>query len=398
MVPVKVNFYQYRDEVKKALLREKARVDTDWDPFVAAWLAYALSRDGLKDNLVLSDLIGALHRWSQEQEVWESQRHLGPLSLLLYLYPTERRTTMEETIERLLKQLGATDIESRLSPFRDPEQVFLITLSVASAKERGKGVAESLARVIREQMKGPLKRRLLYAAALNELGETVEPPVLAAGADPGDVIASVWWSERYGQGPERTRYWPTFGNIKETLALGEGDRDVDSHQRVLSVSELAMLYEALTRETVDPEPSMLFDMYPLHPRVKEIAGSLFRNGEYLNAVFEAVKALNDFIRTRTGLSSGETALIETALGNPSAREIKNPRLKFNALDPGSLDYRSQQNEQRGLSYLAHGVIFAFRHPKGHEPKDKDWVTISAYEALDQLVTVSYLMRRVEEAS
>jgi uncharacterized protein (TIGR02391 family) len=158
-----------------------------------------------------------------------------------------------------------------------------------------------------------------------------------------------------------------------------------------------MFYEALVRETTSPDPDLLFDSYPLHPRIKAVAESSFRKGEYADAVQHAAKALNDILRRVAGLNVNDTELVRAVFGDPSG-EIRNPRLRVNPLDPDSQDFRSQQNEQRGISYLAHGVIFAFRHPKAHEPKDSPlYGAIHAQKALDELVTMSYLARVAEGA-
>jgi hypothetical protein len=56
-----------------------------------------------------------------------------------------------------------------------------------------------------------------------------------------------------------------------------------------------------------------------------------------------------------------------------------------------------RNEQAGLALIAEGVFKAFRNPKGHKPKDHPLVELDGYEALDQLVIISFLMKRIEEA-
>jgi hypothetical protein len=56
-----------------------------------------------------------------------------------------------------------------------------------------------------------------------------------------------------------------------------------------------------------------------------------------------------------------------------------------------------KNEQEGLALICKGVIKAFRHSRAHRPKDHPAIKLDAYEALDQLVIISYLMRRVERA-
>ena len=50
MVPVKLDFYRYREEVKQAILQYITRLDAEWDPFRASWLAYALSQEGFETN------------------------------------------------------------------------------------------------------------------------------------------------------------------------------------------------------------------------------------------------------------------------------------------------------------------------------------------------------------
>jgi hypothetical protein len=115
------------------------------------------------------------------------------------------------------------------------------------------------------------------------------------------------------------------------------------YQRVISISELAMLYEALTRETKTLDPNLLFDTHPLHPRVRGVSESLSKKQEYFNAVFEATKVLNDFLRELTTLQTSETTLVSQSLGDPNTKPT-NPRIKLNPLDPTSHDYGSQQNE------------------------------------------------------
>jgi hypothetical protein len=90
--------------------------------------------------------------------------------------------------------------------------------------------------------------------------------------------------------------------------------------------------------------------------------------------------------------------VREVLGEPDARNQNlRPLINLNPLDPALTDYNSQQNEQRGYSHISVGIFMAFRHPKGHEPRDKQWVGVDAYEALDQLVTISAVMKRIEKA-
>jgi uncharacterized protein (TIGR02391 family) len=161
-----------------------------------------------------------------------------------------------------------------------------------------------------------------------------------------------------------------------------------------------LLYEALIGQTNKPEPIMLFDYYPLHSRVRQIAGEDFKQGNYLGAVFEACKALEDYLKRISGSSRIGVALVEDVLGKPnmSSHNFSAPLVKVNPLDTTSTDFVSQLDEQKGFSSMTIGVFQAFRNPKGHQPKDKNWVGIGAYEALDQLVVISLVMKRLQDAT
>jgi uncharacterized protein (TIGR02391 family) len=237
-------------------------------------------------------------------------------------------------------------------------------------------------------MKGPLKRRILYGAVIAELGETWNLPTIQGDVeDAGDVIALVWWFGRYAQSNERDKWWQTFDNVRENLALNVEPATGD--QRVLSTPETTMLYEALTREVNAPDPRLLFDLYPLHPRVREISRKPFRDGSYIHAVLEAAKALEEKLR--------EIALPQDKehMGRQLAERLmagKQPRIRFN-----NFQTKSERSEQEGLRLVTEGIFAAFRNPKGHEPMDASLLQMDGLAALDQLVTISLIFRRIDEA-
>lgn len=126
----------------------------------------------------------------------------------------------------------------------------------------------------------------------------------------------------------------------------------------------------------------------------ESADSLFIKGEYVNAVFEAAKSFIEAVKHQAGNPVDKNGkpldgvvLIDNIFHRTSS---KTPTLKFNAL--ASL---ADQNEHDGLYYVARGIAQAFRNPKGHLPKAA--IALTPYEALEQLATISYLMRRLDAA-
>jgi uncharacterized protein (TIGR02391 family) len=388
MVSMSLDFYRYLEEVKKTLLAKLTLLDSEWDPFAASWLAYGLSQDGTEDNPPLSELIERLALWAKESEIWAARRNLGALCFLGYFLiktgkeePNFSAQVLELVGELLERQEG-----HKFSPLNDPEQVYPMALLVASI-ENYQNLKALLKETAHKRMRGPVKRQVLYGAARRELGEDIPLPVpTEAPNDPGDIIVLVWCWERYGAPGERTKWWMAFESIKDVLSF----RDDEGREglRILSVSEMALLYEALTRETTSPDPNLLFDLYPLHPRIREITASLFKNGEYQNAVEEATKALSAFIQEKTNSQKTEAELVQSVMKN-----LPKPTLRL----VSHLGSDSGKNEQTGLALIAEGIFKAFRNPKAHAPKDAPHLQMDPLEALDQLVTISYIFKRVERA-
>lgn len=391
---VSLNLFQYQAEVKRALLARKDELNQEWDPFVASWLAYAFLREGGTTSLLAQEMFERLEAWSQEEVVWSFRRNFAPLLFLIWLKEQFNRPACQAFVTRATKALWNLNPDDKFSPWRYPEQVFLISLGIST---RGKKIKSRFVKALSTQMRGSLGRQVLLAAALKEVGEAPVLPSLSP-TDATDVIVMLWWAERYEESADKTHRWSQFENIADTLLLQKSD--IFDNRRVLSEWEMVLLYEALIGQTNKPEPIMLFDYYPLHSRVRQIAEEDFKRGNYFGAVFEACKALEDYLKRISGSSKIGVALVEDVLGKPdmSSRNFSAPRVKVNPLDTTSTDFISQLDEQKGFSSLTVGIFQAFRNPKGHQPRDKNWVGIDAYEALDQLVVISLVMKRLQGAT
>jgi len=391
MVPI--NFHQYREELKKVLLARGDQLDTEWDVFTAAWIAYALSQEGIQGNAPLKEIAVTLQRWRDEEQGWEQHRNLGPLAFSCWL-ERQMGTSCDDTIvTRLSTKVKSLRDDYRLSLLRDPEQVFLLALGLSVVKEEIPSVKEAKTRLIQvakqQVSKGQLKRRMLYAAALREMGESISASEQNP-QDARDMIALDWWSERYGDGMKKNEQWHRFASVKEMIFLDANK--ASEAQRVLSIPELAMLYEAVCREASQPDPMLLFEYFPLHWKVRAIAQDHFRNGKYVAAVFEACKKLNELIQEKSGVKDkNEVELVQATM-----KQINEPtklKVKFNEF----LHEEAGKNEQAGLALICEGIFKAFRNPKGHKPEDHQSVQIEADEALYQLVIISYMMMRIEKS-
>jgi len=384
---VPIDFHAYRREIKKALLAQTEALATEWDGFVAAWIAYGLSAEGFECNGPLSELAERLERWRRDEQTWGLHRNVGPLAFSCWLQRQLGSPWDDAAFGRLGARVSGLTADDKLGVLRDPEQVFLLALGLGPAAQSKEPV---VAAARRQLDKGPLKRRILYAASLRELGEMADIPS-AKVQDDGDLVALVWWAERYTEKVPRHEQWEAYTKSMERISLTAAD--ASESQRVLSVPELALLYEAATKQSRDPDPVLLFEYFPMHPRIRQVAGEHFRNGKYVVAVEQAAKVLNELIQQKSGVTDkSEAELVQATM-----KQIGNPadlRIRFNA----ALNEQSGKNEQAGLALICEGVFKAFRNPKGHKPEDDPLIQVEPYEALAQIVMISYLMKRIEDAT
>jgi hypothetical protein len=77
----------------------------------------------------------------------------------------------------------------------------------------------------------------------------------------------------------------------------------------------------------------------LHPQIADAASELYQDGHYANAIEDAVKALNDLVRLKSGLAEDGSRLMQRAFGGDD------PLLRFNDL----ADQSDRDEQLRGGS-------------------------------------------------
>ena len=117
----------------------------------------------------------------------------------------------------------------------------------------------------------------------------------------------------------------------------------------------------------------------LHPEIERAAGQLFKDGHYSNAIEDAVKALNNFVRMRSGLDQDGATLMERAFSP------KNPVLKFNSLADAS-----DIEEQKGFMMMFSGAVSGLRNPRAHRLMKDD-----PERALEFIAFISLLAKLVD---
>jgi uncharacterized protein (TIGR02391 family) len=101
------------------------------------------------------------------------------------------------------------------------------------------------------------------------------------------------------------------------------------------------------------------------------------------AIFEAFKAINNRVKTMTGLDIDGSQLMGQVFSDTS------PWIVFS-----DLSTQTGRDVQKGLRFLFMGAVQGIRTPDAHEqfrPLDQE-------EALEKLAFASMLMRRLDEAT
>lgn len=134
----------------------------------------------------------------------------------------------------------------------------------------------------------------------------------------------------------------------------------------------------LTAADVPPPHSA--SLSRLLPTIASVAGKLFEDGHYRQAIFEACIALNQAVKEKSGSTAKDgTALMENAFS------VGRPLLKIS----------EDKDERKGFMWLFAGAMMGLRNPRGHQlATDTD---LTQDECLEWLGFLSALMRVVDRS-
>jgi uncharacterized protein (TIGR02391 family) len=138
-----------------------------------------------------------------------------------------------------------------------------------------------------------------------------------------------------------------------------------------------------TSAAIEPAASHPFETRNIHPELPRKVRSLFDDGHWEQAVFEAFKYIEKEVKRISGLR-GKTgyALMMDAFNEANAKVPLN-----------GLVTESDIDEQRGYKSIFAGASAGIRNPRGHEVDIGD----TPDEALDYLALASLLLRRLDAA-
>lgn len=391
-----IDFYTLSSEIKQHLLVLGQRLDVTTDPLAWAWVMYGFASDGAANNPPLTQALVQAGRWLTDDLIWHNDSNLGAIGLIYTLMgrPTntiwhERLSGLGERVARLRDQ-----VPGKFARLNDPDFTFgLAQLSYGNlVPELSNWLC---AYCIRCAQSENLRRAVLFAAAATTLDGILHPLAFnVTDLAVHEVIPMLWLAEcsveLIGGNDQRRGLWEAYTRLRDGIVLSETD-SIEGALYIVNPIDLAMLYRAVTYKVTEADFVALFNNMPWHPAIRAAAGALFLKGEYVSAVFEAAKGFVDAVKRCAGNPSDRN-------GNPldgvpliaHVFAVKSPCLKFTQLST-----QTEQNEHRGLALIAEGIVAALRNPKGHLPGIA--ITLTPEEALEQLATISYLMRRLEQA-
>lgn len=137
--------------------------------------------------------------------------------------------------------------------------------------------------------------------------------------------------------------------------------------------------EAESRAESEEHP---FDSRNIHPDLPADVRTLFDDGHYSHATFEALKFLDEEVQRISSESDfGKTLMMRVFGGTP-------PKLQLN---PGMTP--TEKSEQEGYKFLFAGTMAGIRNPRGHQTGVRD----DPDTCLDHLSLASMLLRKLEDA-
>lgn len=138
------------------------------------------------------------------------------------------------------------------------------------------------------------------------------------------------------------------------------------------------------QSAVDSKAELLFGEMITEKEIASVCRDLFEGGFYNQAVVEAFKALDHFIRKKANLSKlSGTNLMNNAF-SPSS-----PKLSWSLRET-----TSQEDEQKGYHALFQGSFTGIRNPCSHEI---DWISERG-DALDAILLAQHLLRKARRAA
>jgi len=405
-----MNLYLVIDKVKREINRRLEEISVETHPVDFAWLLYALQYE--KDTSLFLENFNKLKRWVQSDISGKNDRDIGALTIYVFLERKTNTINKRIAIDKIKKILKMNIEKSmfKYSIINNPNIMFLLSLI---SEYLDNDIKIKTSETIIKNLKGLLVRKILFSAALINLGKNVSEihtiinEILSTTLERiDDRITLIWFFKKYRIPLLTERIYDMWNDIIKELPTVE-----DENNRILlSTQILSLLYEALNLQLHFPEPFFVFSLYPLEKELREACEDYIKNKKYSTAISEALKKLLDLMK-KEAIKIGEED-IKREIGKLETKDrelirfLLNPRLPQNFKKRESKEIPLKfskdvnnppgKNIQEGLALMMEGLWVAFRHPEAHYPIDHEARKLDPYEAISILITIDYLWKQIKK--
>ena len=138
----------------------------------------------------------------------------------------------------------------------------------------------------------------------------------------------------------------------------------------------------MRRSSYKDEVQQIYRRLKLHPRIRKVSETLFKNGLYRNAILDSFIEIEKMTREKSGVEKTGASLFADAF-SPDR-----PILRLN-----SLRNRTEKDEQEGFMHIFRGAAIGIRNPKAHDT----FIQKDAHRTLEYLCLASLLAKRIDES-
>lgn len=172
-----------------------------------------------------------------------------------------------------------------------------------------------------------------------------------------------------------------FAKLSKRDILIKIDRRYRLHRSVTKELDLEFSTTSEEKEKSKNPLHNLFDLFDIHPKIREISEERFFNKDYGVAIEKAFKRIIKLVQEKSGERLDGTKLMERVFSANS------PTLAFN-----NLEKQSDIDEQRGMMDLYKGSVECIRNVRFHEEIEEDEEIMT----LHLLIFASLLAKKLDE--
>lgn len=409
-----LDYHQKYEEIHRSLIQRKSPEKLWGNFFENALIGYFWSSHKDKDESLLGEIEQYLSR--HENENPETSSNAVAFGLFGMMMKNRMRGEYEKIMEVALKSISyflTKDQSSRFSLLNNPELAFFASIILNSEKDKS-DAKESNDKIL-DFVNNALKinnsefsiRALLFGGCLilldgrDKITKTIKDRIKALSIEKmswDEIAYLIWFVENFKSKFDfHDDFLEDLSNqysIKEKSVSFQENIEFDSGLDYVSIIQLILLDDAFYDlwQGKGTSPKQLWKVLPIHSKLREVTESTFLAGNYENAVNEAFKFVDNYLKEKTRETISGNALVDKTFNFDFDRKKCIPK-KPPIVQLNELNKVSDSDEQEGYKLLFNGAITALRNPSSHENLKAG----DPYVAIELICFASHLIKRIDKA-